>query len=251
MIKKGEKLVLWNHDSSTLIKVDGDTKRISGIGVIDTDRFVGKRWGTEVKIGRERYRLLQPALKDGPELIDRKAQIILPRIGIQIALYCDITCGKKIVEGGVGSGMLTAVLSSIIGPEGQLISYELRDDFIKRAKSNLEKLDLYDNWKLVKGDVTEDVEERNVDAFIVDIPEPWKALKMADKSIKDGGFFAGYIPSTNQLEKTVKGMRKHGYVDIKSFESLERDMVVGDKGVRPSFDMLGHTGYVAVGRKTP
>ncbi|MEF8874338.1 MAG: methyltransferase domain-containing protein [Candidatus Thermoplasmatota archaeon] len=251
MIEKGEKLVLWNHDNATLVKVDGETKKISGLGVIDTDRFVGKRWGTEVKIGRERYRLLQPALKDGPELIDREAQIILPHIGVQMALYCDITSGKRVVEGGAGSGMFSAVLSKMIGPKGELVTYEIREDFIKTARSNLEKLDLDENWKLVKGDVTEDVEERNVDAFVVDIPEPWEALDMADKSIKDGGFFAGYVPSTNQLEKTVKGMRQHDYVDIKSFESLERDMVVGEKGVRPSFEMLGHTGYVAVGRKTP
>ncbi|MFP4609052.1 MAG: tRNA (adenine-N1)-methyltransferase, partial [Candidatus Aenigmatarchaeota archaeon] len=230
MIEKGEKIVLWSPDWARVIEVDGETKKISSLGVIDTERFVGKEWGAEIDLGRKRYRLLQPALKDGPRLIDRKAQIVLPRMAAQIVLYCDITSGKRVVEGGAGSGMLSAVLAEMVGSEGELVTYELREDSVKTARSNLERLGVDTNWRIVKGDVTEDVEEKGVDAFVVDIPEPWEALDMADKVLKNGGFFAGYIPSTNQLEKTVKGMRQNGYIDIKSFESLERDMVVGEKG---------------------
>ncbi len=250
MIKKGDKVVLWKTDGATLVDVDEETKKIPGIGIIDTRRFVGKDWGTEVELGRDKYRLLQPAIKDAPKLIKREAQIVLPRIAVQIAFYCDITCGKRVVEGGAGSGMMSAVLANMVGPEGELVTYELREDFIRTARTNLEKLGAAENWKLVKGDVTKDVKERTVDAFVVDIPEPWQAVDMAGEALKNGGFFAGYVPSTNQLERTVKKMRKNGFIDIKSFESLERDMVIGDRGVRPSFDTLGHTGYVAVGRKT-
>lgn len=249
MIKKEDKVMLWSQDHASLITVDGETRKLQGIGIINTERFIGEKWGSEIRLGDKTYYLLEPALKDAPDYFDREAQVILPRIGVQLAFYCDIFGDKKVVEGGAGSGMLSAVLAKMLSSEGKLITYEKRDDFIKTARSNLEEINLEAQWNIVKGDITKDVEEKNVDAFVVDIPEPWEAIKMADKALKYGGFFAGYIPSTNQLEKTVKGMRDHDYVDIKSFETLERDMVVGKEGVRPSFDMLGHTGYIAVGRK--
>lgn len=250
-IEKGDRVVLWKGDEAVLLFADGETKKVSRIGVIDTDRFVGKRWGSKINLGRKSYRLLQPSLADAPEILERDAQVILPRIGAQIALYCDIHCGKRVIEGGAGSGMFSALLSKKIGREGELVTYEVREDHLRTAEKNLERLDLPSNWCLKNGDVTKDVKERDVDAFVVDIPEPWKALKMAEKALKDGAYFAAYVPSTDQLGETVRSMRDHGFFRIKSFECLERDMVVGERGVRPSFEMLGHAGYVVVGRKAP
>jgi len=53
----------------------------------------------------------------------------------------------------------------------------------------------------------------------------------------------------NQLENAVRKMREVGLAEIVAFETLQREMVVHEGGVRPSFDMLGHTGYLALGRK--
>jgi tRNA (adenine57-N1/adenine58-N1)-methyltransferase len=51
------------------------------------------------------------------------------------------------------------------------------------------------------------------------------------------------------VEKTIRALRKMGMVEIKAYELIQREMVVGDKGIRPSFDMLGHTGYMTFARK--
>ena len=64
------------------------------------------------------------------------------------------------------------------------------------------------------------------------------------------GHFCSYSPTMNQVEKTVKTLRKHNFIEIKTFETLQREIVVGERGVRPSFDMLGHTGYLTFARKT-
>ena len=251
MIKKGNIIVLWNEKEMQLCEVDGQTKKISGIGIVDTERFIDVEWGDSVELGRNEYRLLKPSLDDIPDLIKRKAQIIQPRMGALIAHHCNINCGDKVVEGGAGSGVLSSILLNKVGPEGNIYTYEVRDDFLDVARINLHNLKMDSAWEGKLGDVTSDVEEREVDAFVVDIPEPWTALDMADECLKNGSYFAGYMPSTNQLEKTVKEMEKHNYIDIKSFESIEREMEVSDKGVRPSFDLLGHAGYVAVGVKVP
>lgn len=249
MIEKDNVVVLWNEEDMQLCEVDGQTKKISGIGIVDTERFIDAEWGESVELGRNEYRLLKIALDDIPDLIKRKAQIIQPRIGALIAHHCNISCGDRVIEGGAGSGVLSSVLLNKVGPEGKVYTYELREDFLNVARNNLQSLKMDEAWEGKLGDVTTDVEERKVDAFVIDIPEPWTALDMADKCLKNGGYFAGYMPSTNQLEKTVKEMKNHNYIDIKSFESIEREMKVSGKGVRPSFDLLGHAGYVTVGVK--
>ncbi len=249
MIEKGEIVELWTEDEKLLCRADGKTKKISGIGVINTDRLIGAEWGKKLDLGKKSFYLLQPSLKDIPDLIDRGTQIVLPRIGGIISTYCDLTCGKRIVEGGAGSGALTAVLCQMVRPEGEVITYEVNESSIKKARKNLKKLDLGEVSTIKKGDVTKSVDEKEVDAFILDIPEPWKAVKMGKDSLKNGGFFASYIPTFNQLEKVTEELKAQNYIDINTFENLERDIVVKKGAVRPSYDMLGHTGYVVIARK--
>jgi len=249
MIEKGEIVELWTKDEKLLCRVDGKTKKIPNIGVINTDRLIGADWGEKLDLGKKSYYLFQPSLRDIPDLIDRGEQIVLPRIGGLISTYCDLTCGKRVVEGGAGSGALTAVLCQMVRPDGEVITYEKNESSIKRARKNLKKLDLDEISTIKKGDVTRCVEEKEVDAFILDIPEPWTAVMMGKETLKDGGFFASYIPTMNQLEKTTKELKDQNYIDIKTFENLERDIVAKEGAVRPSYDMLGHTGYVVIARK--
>jgi tRNA (adenine57-N1/adenine58-N1)-methyltransferase len=71
----------------------------------------------------------------------------------------------------------------------------------------------------------------------------------AKNSLKMGGHIACYSPTMNQVEKTVNTMRTHGFIGIKTMETIQRKIAVGEGGVRPSFDALGHTGYVTFARK--
>ncbi|MBS3781387.1 MAG: tRNA (adenine-N1)-methyltransferase [Candidatus Thermoplasmatota archaeon] len=249
MIEKGNIVMFWSKNEKYLCRADGDTKKVTGIGVVNTDRLIGTEWGTELDLGKGSYHLLQPTIKDIPDLFDRGAQIVLPRIGGLISTYCDLSSGKKVIEGGAGSGALTAVLSQMVRPDGEVITYELKDESIKRARKNLKKLELDKISTIKKGDVTSDVDEKDVDALILDIPEPWKALDTAKRSLSKGGFFAAYIPTMNQLEKITLELKGQDYIDIKTFENLERDIVAKQGAVRPSYDVLGHTGYVIIGRK--
>jgi tRNA (adenine57-N1/adenine58-N1)-methyltransferase len=52
------------------------------------------------------------------------------------------------------------------------------------------------------------------------------------------------------VETTVRALRKRGYVDIEILENIQRAMEVHESGIRPSFEMLGHTGYLTFARKT-
>ena len=51
------------------------------------------------------------------------------------------------------------------------------------------------------------------------------------------------------MEKTVKEIKKHNFIEVKTHENIQRKMIVSEQGTRPSFQMLGHTGYLTFARK--
>jgi len=98
-------------------------------------------------------------------------------------------------------------------------------------------------------DVTIGISEKNLDAIILDIPNPWDAVGHAYKSLKPGGYLCTFSPLSSQVENTVKEIKKHSFIEIETTENIQRKMIVNDYGMRPSFDMLGHTGYLTFARK--
>ena len=98
--------------------------------------------------------------------------------------------------------------------------------------------------------MTKGIKEKNVDAIILDIPNPWDAISHAWNALTPGGYLCTYSPLISQVEQSVKEIQKHPFTSIKTIEFIEREMIVGEKGTRPSFSMLGHTGYLTFARKT-
>jgi tRNA (adenine57-N1/adenine58-N1)-methyltransferase len=181
--------------------------------------------------------------------LKRRAQIILPKDIAHIILYCSIQPGNNVLEAGVGSGSLTTALASIVAPNGKVISYDTRKDFIEHAMKNLKTTGLEKYVKILEKDVTKGISEKKLDAIILDIPNPWDAVDHAYNSLKVGGYLCCYSPLVSQLEQTVNEMRKHNFIEIKTFENIQREMIIGERGTRPSFDTLGHTGYLTFSRK--
>lgn len=238
--KKGNKIVL---------RVVSGAGKVRGLGVYDSSELVGKRVGGKITIAKREFVLLRPTMADMLSSMERKAQIILPKDGMVILHHCDIKSGDTVVEGGAGSGALTMLLARTVAPKGRIITYDVREDFLRIAKGNVSRVGLGDHVIFKKEDVTENISETEVDAVILDIPNPWDAVENAFDCLKPGGHIGSYSPTVNQVESTVRKMREHGLSHIRTIETLQRDMVVGERGTRPGFDMLGHTGYVTVGRK--
>ncbi|MFO8110032.1 MAG: tRNA (adenine-N1)-methyltransferase [Thermoplasmata archaeon] len=250
MISQGDWIMLWSPNSVELLLINGETKRVPGLGVIDTERFIGKSYGSKTNMGRESYYLLRPSLRHGPDFIKRGPQIIQPVMTSVMIHQCDIKCGDMVVEGGAGSGMLSAALLQAVGTEGRVYTYEIKREHLDIAEGNVKSLGFESSWIPRIGDVTRDVEEREVDALVVDIPQPWEALNTAVTVLKGGGVFLAYVPTTNQVERIYNTLKTHHFEDLESSEIFQRKMVVTDGGVRPSFQSLGHNGYVVRGTKT-
>ncbi|UCH72567.1 MAG: tRNA (adenine-N1)-methyltransferase, partial [Thermoplasmatales archaeon] len=249
-VKKGETVVLIDSNyKKYLIETEGKTDKVKGIGVFDPKILAGIEYGKQIEIGSKQFWILKPSLQDKLQGLKRKAQIILPRDSAQIILNCSIESNQKVLEAGIGSGSLTIALANSIAPSGKVISYDNREDFIKHAMINIKnsKLEKFVETKLK--DVTTGIDEKNLDAIILDMPNPWDAIKHAYKALKPGGYLCTYSPLSSQVENTVKEIKKHNFIEIKTIENIQREMVVSEKGMRPKFGMLGHTGYLTFARK--
>lgn len=250
MIQEGAKVLLLDRSGRKfIVKAARHMMEVGGLGVIDGKALCDAAYGDEIKVGGQVFVVLRPSVKDLLSMLERRAQIIIPKDSFMIPLHLDLGSGGRVIEGGVGSGALTVVLLKAVGPTGKVYSYENREDFAEIARRNIALTDNEEAWELKVGDICTAKLEQGVDAALLDIPNPWDALANVMSSLRVGGYVGCYVPNANQLESTVRKMRELGFSEIVSFETLQREMVVHEGGVRPSFDMLGHTGYLAFGRK--
>jgi len=249
-IKKDETVVLIDQSyKKSIINVNGKTDKYKGIGVFDPSTLVGKEYGKQIQIGNKQFWILIPSLQDKLQGLKRRAQIILPRDAAQIIINCSIESGHTVLEAGIGSGSLTIALANSVAPNGKVISYDIREDFIKHSMKNLVKANIEDLVETKIMDVTKRIIEKNLDAIILDIPNPWDAITHAWNALKTGGYLCSYSPLVSQMEKTVKEIKKHSFIEVKSYENIQRKMVVSEQGTRPSYQMLGHTAYLTFARK--
>jgi tRNA (adenine57-N1/adenine58-N1)-methyltransferase len=250
MIAPGLKVLLVSTEGRKhLVKTEKGMIEIQGLGVINGDALCNASFGDSITIGAQVFVIIRPSIKDLLGMMERRAQVMIPKDSFFVPLHLDVSCGSKVIEGGVGSGALTIVLLKSVAPSGKVISYELRKDHADLARRNVAMTGLEDCWDLHLEDVCSTELEKQVDAAVIDIPNPWDAIDNVKKALKVGGYFCCYVPNANQLADVVRKMREAGFFEIISFETIQREMVVHDGGVRPSFDSLGHTGYLAFGRK--
>jgi tRNA (adenine57-N1/adenine58-N1)-methyltransferase len=250
MIDEGTRVLLVDEGGKKYtVKLEKRMLDVRGLGVVDGDALCGASFGQELRIGSKVLTVLRPSVKDILSIMERRAQIIIPKDSFSIPLHLDLGCGCQVIEGGVGSGGLTVVLLKAVGPQGKVFSYDNRGDLADVARKNVEMSGLGVAWDLKIQDVCTADLAKDVDAAVLDIPNPWDALDNVIRSLRAGGHIGCYVPNANQLEKVVNRMRELGLDEITAFETLQREMVVHEGGVRPSFDMLGHTGYLAFGRR--
>lgn len=249
-VKKNDTVVLIDSAyRKFFVYTNGKTDKIKGVGVIDPSTLIDKTYGKQLKIGNKQFWILSPSLQDKLQGLKRRAQIILPRDAAHIIMNCSIESGHKVLEAGIGSGSLTIALANAIAPNGKVVSYDTRKDFIDHAMKNLKTAKLDKCVKTKIKDITKGIDEKELDAIILDIPNPWEAVSHAWKALKPGGYLCSYSPLISQVEKTVKEIEKHSFIEVKTLENIQREMIVSDRGTRPSFDMLGHTGYLTFARK--
>lgn len=234
----------------TWIRTEPKMLKISSLGTIDGSRLIGLEDGSRIEIVGKEYTVFRPGAIELIESLDRGAQIITPKDAATILMNCDVKAGDIVLEVGAGSGGLTTALLNAVAPLGKVITVEFKEENAQRALKNIRRNGMDKYWSSIIGDARNtDVGEITVDVLTMDMPDPWLALDNLVPHLRSGGRLCAYVPNANQAESIVTALREKGFAEVYALENLQRGLEVHPGGVRPSFEMLGHTGYLIFARK--
>jgi tRNA (adenine57-N1/adenine58-N1)-methyltransferase len=219
-------------------------------GILSHDDLIGKPWGTQVFSHQGApFFMLQPSLADLLVDLKRSTQIMYPKdIGFILASM-SIGPGQTVLEAGTGSGSMTVALAFAVGPQGGVITYEKRPEFQNLARKNLERLGLGKQVIFRLGDITDGIPETNLDACFLDLPNPWDYIRQVRSALKPGGFFCNLVPTFNQVERLLYGLRQENFAFVEVCELLLRYYKPEPTRLRPTDRMVAHTGFLTFGRR--
>jgi len=258
MMKEGDLVLLMDKKGKKyIIKLKKGKFFEFHKGKVLHDEILKKKIGEKILTStNEKLLILKPTLNDFIlKKLKRTSQIIYPKDVGQILVLADIFNDAKVLEVGTGSGALTLYLLRF-ADRGKVFSIDEREDMMKTAKENIEnfygkKIEFIKNLVLKKQNFM-DVEEKDFDRIILDIPDPWNYLKKIKEVLKEGGIVACWLPTAlqvfNLIDEIEKNFSKDFVVDG-IYETLQRDWQKQKKSLRPKDRMVAHTGFLIIFRK--
>jgi len=213
-------------------------------GMIKSKEFKNKNGLAKTSKGKK-IRFTEAFFIDAYHRKKRGPQIITPKDIGTIITETGLGKSSRVLDAGGGSGALSCFLANICN---EVYSYEIRKDFFKLVEENKKFLGL-NNLAVKNKNVYAGIEEKGLDAIILDVPEPWQALKHTQRALKLGGFLVVYQTSVVQVQRLFKEIRKHSFLPVKTCETLQRNWKIEGRVVRPEIQMLGHTGWISFFRK--
>jgi tRNA (adenine57-N1/adenine58-N1)-methyltransferase len=250
-IRENDDVLLYlNRKRTYLVKAERGKTLHTHKGFIQLENLIGKEYGTRLKssLGTE-FVALKPAIRDYIFKMLRKTQITYPKDIALIVMYSGIGPGSRVVEAGTGTGALTSALAHYIKPHGRVYSYEVRSEFIETALKNLKRAGVAEYVEIRNKDVTQGIDEKEVEAVVLDMATPWLVVPHAYSALKGSGSLVSFSPTIDQVVKTVEALKEKGFVGIETIECLQRRMQVARGKTRPETLMTAHTGYITFARK--
>mgnify|MGYP001030298333 CR=1 FL=1 len=245
-------VILFGPKRTThMITLKKDGKFFTSNGVLMHNDIVAVNSGSIVKTDKRiPYTVFKPTYKDFVMNIKRKAQIIYPKDTAIMLMWGDVYPGLEILESGVGQGALSIALLRALAGNGNLVSYEIRDDFAEQAGNFISEFSGETaNHKIVKGDIYDGF-EGVYDRVFLDLAEPWNVVKFTKDGLKSGGIIVAYIPTILQVKTYVDTLKEAGYfTEIEIFENIKRPWKVDGLSVRPESWMYNHSAFIVSSRK--
>jgi tRNA (adenine57-N1/adenine58-N1)-methyltransferase len=245
----GERVLLVDaKERRYLVKLRVGATFHTHAGLVAHDDLIGREEGTTVEgsTGRQ-FLVLRPTLAEVILKMPRGAQVIYPKDLGAILLSADIGPGMRVLEAGVGSGALSMTL---LRAGAVVVGYELREEFAVHARENVvaflgESVD----YDIQIRDVTQGIDEANLDRVILDMPTPWEVVDGAHAALRPGGILLAYLPTINQTAQLRAALVEERWGLAESSELLRRSWHVEARSVRPDHRMVAHTGFLTTARR--
>ena len=204
----------------------------SDLGIIKADVLDDAEVGDEVKSHLDHtFKIMKPNINDFIDIMDR-----------------GLGAGCRVVDAGTGAGAIALNFGNVVGPEGEVFTYEIREDFAEVARKNIERFGI-ENIHVKNQNIKDGIDEDNIDLIFLDLPKPFEIFEDVMEALNVGGWLCVYAPYVDQAETSYRVAKKLGFYNIEIFETLERGLEVRTQGVRPKTRMVGHSGYLMFARK--
>ena len=234
------------YEDREYVRAPGTTLE-TDLGVLDIPEDVQPGESIESHTGYEfGVRELRPP--DYFTHFSRSGAPMLPRdIGLVIGAT-GIKEGDRVLDAGTGTGILAGYIGAL---GASVTTFERNPEAAELARENFSMVGL-DNAVTVKtGDVRERIEEETiapVDVVTLDTQDAPAVIESIEELLVPGGYLAVYSPFVEDARAVVEGARK-SLTDVRSVETLQRELDVDERGTRPSTRPVGHSGYLTFGRR--
>jgi tRNA (adenine57-N1/adenine58-N1)-methyltransferase len=185
----------------------------------------------------------------GPDLFhhfERTGAPMMPRdVGLVVG-HAGIQRGDRVLDAGTGTGVLAGIMGRL---GADVRTYEIDESFAETARENMRLADVADRVDVQAGDVTDHLDSLSAfDAVTLDTEDAPAVVARAPDLLVPGGFVAVYSPFVEQTREVAETAREAGLDDVRTLETIQREMQFGDRGSRPSTAGVGHTGYLTFAR---
>ena len=248
LFRTGELALLLDRKSRRyMVTLKDDDTFHSHLGRLQHGQLIGGSVGGWYRTDRGHTLLaVRPTLGDYVRQMPRGPQIIYQKDLGNIVSFADIFPGATVIEGGLGSGALTAALLRAVGREGRVITYEIDESVLPKAMRNINRvIPDASNLEVKIGSIYEGIEERDVDRVVLDVPEPWQAAETIADALVMGGVMLSFLPTILQVHRLGGALEQDGrYQLVESMETLLRTWHVTERSVRPDHRMVAHSGFL-------
>jgi tRNA (adenine57-N1/adenine58-N1)-methyltransferase catalytic subunit len=168
-------------------------------------------------------------MKALPELLNlamsqRRTAIVQPKDAAMIVYELGLKPGCTVIESGTGSGVLSRYIHRCVAPDGHLYTFEAHPERAAAIRLDFER----DGVRCVTvghRDVYSDgfgELDALVDAVMLDLPQPWKAVGHAHAALRVGGRLCSYSPCIEQVQRICSHLRAFGFADLVTMELFQR-----------------------------
>ena len=246
----GERALIFDSKGRRyLVSLEKGAEFHTHAGFVPHDLILGHDEGSTVRSSLgARYIVVRPTLAEVVLKMPRGAQVIYPKDLGPILILADIFPGARVLESGIGSGAMSMAL---LRAGAEVTGYELRPDFAERAVANVSAFlgrAALERYHVEVRDVYEGIGETGLDRVVLDLPEPWNAVKHAASALRPGGIILSYLPTVLQVMTLREALGHAGFAMAETVEILQRGWHIEGQSVRPDHRMVGHTGFLTAAR---
>ena len=213
--------------------------KLDGLGTISPGDKISSHLGFEFILQKPRAPdFFKHAKRSGAPMMPKDIGVIISGTGL-----CS---SDRVLDAGTGSGILAIYLGGIAE---KVVSYEIDEEFIGIAQKNI-ALSGLSNIELRHGDIVSEIQkiEEKFDVITLDTMDAAKVIPHIPGVIYPGGFLAAYSPFFEQAKDVRRAIEETGFSEVRTVETIEREISFSERGTRPATARVGHTGFITIAR---